>query len=109
MESFRDTILPKARQNLDLVRRGYKEGELNYLQLLTAQRTYFRQSLAAVQAQTALWLSVVRLQGLLIPEGLGPPSELSHRSNAPRQQHRLPIGPVPDDVAVMVARSQSLM
>ncbi|QDU46580.1 Cobalt-zinc-cadmium resistance protein CzcC precursor [Symmachiella dynata] len=95
MESYRDQILPKAKQNLDLVSRGYKEGQLDYLQLLTAQRTYFRQSLAAVQVQTALWLSVVRLQGLLISEGLGAPGEIASEVTPPDINTDYPVGLFP--------------
>src|SRR5262249_15620103 len=42
---YRDVILPKSNESLRLVTAGYSAGELSYLNLLTAQRTYFRTSL----------------------------------------------------------------
>jgi len=95
MKSYRDEILPRARKNLELARRGYEGGELDYLPLLTAQRTFFQQSIAAVNAQTSLWLSVVQLQGLLIPAGLGAPGEVAAGVSGPDESPTLPLGQFP--------------
>ena len=49
-ELYTREILPNAKQALELVRVGYREGETDYLTVLTAQRTYFQSSLAYLDA-----------------------------------------------------------
>lgn len=41
VEKYSRDILPSAKTSLDLADKGYRQGEYNYLFLLTAQRTYF--------------------------------------------------------------------
>ncbi len=94
-DAYREEILPLAKKNLELVRRGYEQSQLDYLQLLTAQRTYFRRSLEAVNARTALWLSVVRIQGLVIAEGLAAPSEVQGDVQPPDINSDYPLGLFP--------------
>jgi cobalt-zinc-cadmium efflux system outer membrane protein len=63
-------ILPDAKKSLDLVRSGYEQGEFNYLELLTAQRTYFRVNLAYLESLREFWISRVRIEGMLLTGGL---------------------------------------
>lgn len=66
--NYREKILPKARESLELIREGYERGELNFLQVLVAQRTFFQTSLAYVDSLTELWKSSVSISGMLLTE-----------------------------------------
>ncbi len=63
-------ILPDAKQSLDIVRIGYEQGEFGYLELLTAQRTYFRVNLAYVESLREYCINRVRIEGMLMTGGL---------------------------------------
>ena len=80
--NYREKILPKAQRSLELIREGYQRGELNFLQVLVAQRTYFQTSLAYIDALTELWKSTATISGMLLTEN----SEASTvpASNSPR-------------------------
>ena len=67
---YADDILPKAQQTFDLVSRGYKAGEVGYLDMLTAQRTYFQTNLAYVESLRELWRSRLQIDGLLLDGSL---------------------------------------
>ena len=68
--TFTDDILPKAQENFDLVSEGFRKGELGYLDMLTAQRTYFQTNLTAIDALNNLWKSQARIEGLLLDNSL---------------------------------------
>ena len=70
VESYSVSILEKARQNLQLVESGYQQGELDYLTLLTAQRTYFETNLAYIGALRELRVAVAEIEGLLLSGSL---------------------------------------
>jgi len=70
---YRNDILPDAKASLDLVQQGYEGGEFGYLQLLTAQRTYFETNVAYIQALAQLWTSTAEIDGLLLRGGLARP------------------------------------
>jgi len=74
-ERYEKDILPDAKDSLDLVRQAYRQGEFGYLELLTAQRTYFRVNRAFVEALRDLWVSSARIEGLLLSGGLEPVGE----------------------------------
>ena len=73
VEQYRTEILPNAKSSLDLTRKGYQQGEFGYLELLTAQRTYFRVNLAYLASLRELWISAVEIDGLLLTGGLTSP------------------------------------
>ncbi len=73
IEQYKTEILPDATSSLDLTRQGYQQGEFGYLELLTAQRTYFRVNLAYLESLRELWTSAVQIEGLLLTGGLAPP------------------------------------
>ncbi len=72
---YRELILPDADAALTLVREGYAQGELGYLDLLTAQQTYFGTHLAFVEALRDVQVSRIRIKGLLLAGGLERPDE----------------------------------
>ncbi|MCA9145938.1 MAG: TolC family protein [Planctomycetaceae bacterium] len=63
-------ILANSQATLDFVRKGYQAGEIGYLDLLTAQRTYFQNNLAYVESLGQLWAAVVEIEGLLLKDSL---------------------------------------
>ncbi len=70
VEKYSVEILPKAKQTLDLVTRGYRHGEIGYLDQLTAQRTYFRTNMSYIEALRELWHGTIRIDGLLLQGSL---------------------------------------
>jgi cobalt-zinc-cadmium efflux system outer membrane protein len=69
-EKYRSEILPHAKESLDLVGSGYRQGELDYLTLLTAQRTYTQVSLAHLESVREVRAGSVLIEGLLLTGGL---------------------------------------
>ncbi len=54
-----------------LVTLGYEAGELEYLDLLTVQRTFFQTNLKYLDSVSEAWLAHVQIEGLLLSESLG--------------------------------------
>ncbi len=73
-ETYSTQILPKAKETFGLVQHGYRLGELGYLDLLSAQRTYSQTNLAYLDALGALWRSWAEIEGLLLSDSLATPS-----------------------------------
>ncbi|MEZ6110683.1 MAG: TolC family protein [Pirellulaceae bacterium] len=65
-----DGILDTARRSLELVNSGYRAGELNFLDLLTAQRTNSQTNLAYIEALGELWTAIAEIDGLLLKDSL---------------------------------------
>jgi cobalt-zinc-cadmium efflux system outer membrane protein len=70
VELYTGSILPDARDSLNLVATGYRAGEFAYLRLLAAQVTYFNVSLKYLSSLRELWDRTVELEGLLLRGGL---------------------------------------
>jgi cobalt-zinc-cadmium efflux system outer membrane protein len=73
VDRYSREILPAARTSLDLVTRGYRNGEFPYLTLLEAQRTLSRTNLAYLSALEQLWASTTAIEGFLLTESLQMP------------------------------------
>lgn len=71
--TYATDILPRAQRTLDLVQQGYTEGEVGYLDLLTAQRTFSQTNLAYLDALGSLWQSYTQIDGLLLDGSLAEP------------------------------------
>lgn len=69
-ERYRNDILPRAKENLDLTEQGYLQAEFDFLRVLTARRTYFETNLAYIQSLTELLQADAVIQGLLLAGGL---------------------------------------
>lgn len=69
-DKYAQSVLPSAQESLELVTKGYRQGEFPYLDLLNAQRTYFRVNLAYLESLRELRTSVVAIDGLLLSGGL---------------------------------------
>ncbi len=70
VEMYSAEILPRARRSLDLVTRGYEQGEIGYLSQLAAQRLFFETNLSYMRAQRDLWDTRLRIEGLLLDDSL---------------------------------------
>lgn len=70
VNAFESEIVPTAKRTLELVTTGYREGETDFLQLLTSQRTYSRINLNYLQQLRRLWQNQVRIQGMLLNDSL---------------------------------------
>lgn len=67
---YQNSILPRVKETFDLVSQGYKQGELGFLEQLTAQRTYFQTNLAYIAALRDLWRATVAIEGQLLDQSL---------------------------------------
>ncbi|MEX2171480.1 MAG: TolC family protein [Pirellulales bacterium] len=74
-QTYATTILPKAQQTLELVQRGYRLGEVGYLDLLNAQRTFSQTNLAYLDALAVLWANRTEIDGLLLTGSLAAPPQ----------------------------------
>lgn len=70
VENYRSGILRDAQESLELTRQGYEAGELNFLNLLTTQRTYFQANLDFVEALSDMWTASAEIEGLLLVNSL---------------------------------------
>ncbi len=68
--TYATEILPRAQRTLDLVQQGYTQGEVGYLDLLAAQRTFSQTNLAYLDALGSLWQSYTQIDGLLLDGSL---------------------------------------
>jgi len=66
VETYSQNILPDATRSLELVSKGYRSSEFDYLTLLLAQRTFFHTNLAYLAAVQELQTSAVAINGLLL-------------------------------------------
>jgi cobalt-zinc-cadmium efflux system outer membrane protein len=70
VERYREDILPTARENLELTQEAYRQGEFDFLRILTARRTFFETNLRYVDSLVTLRTTEVQLAGLLLTGAL---------------------------------------
>jgi outer membrane protein, heavy metal efflux system len=70
VQRYREQILPRAQQSWDLVGEGYRQGQVDFLALLTSQRTYIRVNLMYVGALAELRRAVTLIDGMLLSDSL---------------------------------------
>ena len=63
--AFETSILPKASETQQLITEAYRGQEIEFLVLLTAQRTFFQSTLAYLNALESLWTSRWRVLGMM--------------------------------------------
>lgn len=73
VETYRAKVLPAATESLELVRRGYQQGEFDVLRLITSQQIYADASAQLVQSLIDLRSAESRVSGLLLTGGLDEP------------------------------------
>ena len=69
-EYYRREILPDARETLRIAQIGYEQGELTWIQLLTAQRSWSLATREYIDSLRNLECSVIRIEGMLLSGGL---------------------------------------
>lgn len=67
---YGEKVVPRSKETLDLILTGYRAGQQSYLNVLTAQRTYFQTSLSYLDALRELRESIVQIEGLLLTGSL---------------------------------------
>ena len=70
IDAYDTDIIPKAKETLELVTKGYQQGETDFLQLLTAQRTYSQINLTYLARLQQLWRQNVEIKGMLLSGSL---------------------------------------
>lgn len=70
VQTYSEEILTRAERTIELVQQGYAQGEVGYLDLLAAQRTFSQTNLAYLDALGNLWQSYLRIDGLLLEGSL---------------------------------------
>ena len=70
VQAYEADVLPKARETLELITEGFQQGEVDFLQLLTAQRTYFQFNLAVIEQQGIMWRQRIAIEGMLLTGSL---------------------------------------
>ena len=70
VEAFENEIIPKARKTVELISDAYREGEMPFLQWLTAQRTYSQTQLTYLSQLQTLWEQHWAVKGLLLSGSL---------------------------------------
>ena len=80
-EAYRAEIIPRAEQAYTLYLARYKEMSAAYPQVLVSQRTLFDMAREYLEHLEAAWRSALRLQGLLVGDGLDMPADAGMRIN----------------------------
>jgi cobalt-zinc-cadmium efflux system outer membrane protein len=70
VDRYRDRILPKSAETLELTRETYELGEINFVNLLTVQRTYANNQLAYLDALEMLRVAEAEIAGMLLSGSL---------------------------------------
>lgn len=75
---YAQQMLPRAGRSLDFVTRGYREGQVDFLTLLTSQRTYYQVNLQYLDALQQLHSSAIMMAGQLLRGSLELRAAYSH-------------------------------
>jgi cobalt-zinc-cadmium efflux system outer membrane protein len=70
VDRYGDRIMPDAKEALTLTSRAYQNGQVGFLNVLAAQRTYFQASIAHLDAVAELRDTAALLDGLLLSDSL---------------------------------------
>ena len=67
-----ENMLPKLQETLNLTRRGYEQGEIDYATVLAIQERYVQTSLRQINAATRARQIAIQIEGLQLTGGLNP-------------------------------------
>jgi cobalt-zinc-cadmium efflux system outer membrane protein len=70
VDKFRQRILPRTQESLELTRKLYAAGEINYVNLLTVQRTFTQTHLSYLDSLLELRTAEAEIDGLLLSGSL---------------------------------------
>ncbi|QDU07208.1 TolC family protein [Gimesia aquarii] len=83
---FQKEILPSAKENLELTNEGYRQGEFEFLRVLTARRTFFEATQSYVSSLIALRQAEIGISGLLLTGGLNAVPDISQGAGGTTQR-----------------------
>jgi cobalt-zinc-cadmium efflux system outer membrane protein len=63
---YSESILPAARETLDMINAGYQQGQLEFIQVLAAQQTYAQANLTYLEDLETAWKKWAEIEGLLV-------------------------------------------
>jgi len=72
---YSEEILPRSKKTFELVQQAYAIGEVGYLDLLAAQRTYSQTNLRYLDSLQSLWQNWAQIDGLLLSNSLSSQSQ----------------------------------
>ena len=67
---YHEVIIPASRESYDLTRLSYEAGEVGFVSLLTAQRTFSQTRLNYLESLRELRTSAAQLEGFLLSDSL---------------------------------------
>lgn len=70
IDLYSNQILPSAKESLDLANQAYQAGEVGFVQILLARRTFFNTNLQYVDAQAQLAAAQSKIDGFMLTGGL---------------------------------------
>jgi len=70
VDAFRDSILPKSQEAMEILMKGYEVSETELLEVLMAQRTFFQTQVAYLENVRSLSRQNARIQGMLLGDSL---------------------------------------
>lgn len=68
---YAQQVLPRANESRKLVQQAFSQGEIDFLQLLTSERTYNQANLIYLDALERAWTARIEIEGLLLRDSLG--------------------------------------
>ena len=86
VKRFEKEIIPSAKENLELTNVGYRQGEFEFLRVLTARRTFFESTLSYVTSLVALRQAEIQISGLLMTGGLNEVRDISQGAGGTNQR-----------------------
>lgn len=69
-QRYKERMVPRAKRSLQLVTDGYKQGQVEYLTLLTAQQTYLQVNLSYLDSLKELRSASSTIEGQLLTDSL---------------------------------------
>lgn len=66
VSKYTDKILPAAKETLELINTGYRQGELDYTQVYNVQQTYAAKNLSYLQDLQTAWQRWAEIDGFLV-------------------------------------------
>ena len=70
VERYQQQLIPRAERSIQLVQQGYQHGQIDYLTLLSTQRTYFQIRVEYLQSLSQLHQNAILLKGQMLSGSL---------------------------------------
>ena len=70
VERYQHQLIPRAERSIQLVQQGYQHGQIDYLTLLSTQRTYFQIRVEYLQSLSQLHQNAILLKGRMLSGSL---------------------------------------